>query len=369
MKASCHREGLLSAFQVAAGVVPQRSPRPILRSVKLVLTAPNIATLLATDLEIGIRYQLSGVEVETEGSMVLPVGETMSILRELPDERVTLRAGDGGVLIEAASSRFELTTEDPLEFPDVPDMGDEPPHKTKAGTLVVMIRRTSFACASENSRYALHSVLVEFEEGRFKFVATDSKRLALMPGAVEIAGEVPEGNWLLPPKSLQLLQRVLTDPEEEVAFVLRDNEALFRTSKVVIYTRLVEGRFPKYQDVFPPEIKYQVPLPVAPFFGVVRQARILTSDESRGVDFRFSEGELRLESRASQLGQSEVRMPIGYSGETVEVTYDPQLLVDALKVLDPSEEITLELADSRRASVFRTRDEYAYVVMPLMRDR
>jgi DNA polymerase-3 subunit beta len=186
---------------------------------------------------------------------------------------------------------------------------------------------------------------------------------------VEIAGETPEGNWLLPPKALQLLLRVLADPEEEVGFVLRDNEALFRTGKVVIYTRLVEGRFPKYQDVFPPEVKYQIPLPVGPFYGVVRQARILTNDESKGVDFRFADGELRLESRASQLGQSEVRMPIGYGGDSIDVTYDPQLLVDALKVLDPSEEISLEMADSRRASVFRTRDDYSYVVMPLMRDR
>ncbi|MBY0586516.1 DNA polymerase III subunit beta [bacterium] len=369
MKATCHREGLLSAFQVASGVVPQRSPRPILRSVKLVFSPPDQATLLATDLEIGIRYLLSGIDVDEAGSIVLPVGETMSILRELPDERINLRAGDGGVLIEAASSRFELATEDPQEFPDVPEMGSEPAHRTKAGVLLGMIRRTSFACASENSRYALHSVLVEFEEGRFKFIATDSKRLAIMPGAVEVAGEVPEGNWLLPPKALNLITRVLADPEEEVSFVLRDNEALFRTGKVVIYTRLVEGRFPKYQDVIPPEVNFQIPLPVGPFYGVVRQSRILTNDESRGVDFEFAEGELRLESRASQLGQSEVRMPLGYSGNSIGVTYDPQLLIDALKVLDPSEEIRLELADNRRASVFRTRDDYAYVVMPLIRDR
>jgi DNA polymerase-3 subunit beta len=369
MKASCHREGLLTAFQVAAGVVPQRSPRPILRSVKLAFSSPDQATLLATDLEIGIRYQLSGIEVDSDGSIVLPVGETMSILRELPDERIQLRAGDGGVLIEAASSRFELSTEDPHEFPDVPEMNDEPAHKTKAGTLLGMIRRTAFACASENSRYALHSVLVEFEDGRFKFVATDSKRLAIMPGAVETAGETPIGNWLLPPKALQLITRVLADPDEEVSFVLHENEALFRTGKVVIYTRLVEGRFPKYQDVLPSEVKYHIPLSVGPFHGVVRQSRIMTNDESRGVDFKFSDGELRLESRAAQLGQSEVRLPIGYSGDPIDVTYDPHLLVDALKVIDPSEEINLELADNRRASVFRTKDDYAYVVMPLIRDR
>ena len=369
MKLTCNREGLSSAFQVASGVVPQRSPRPILRSVKLEIDGPTSATLLATDLELGIRYSISGIEADSTGQLLLPVGETMAILREMNDPTLSLRVADGGVIIEGSSSRFELATEDPLQFPDVPAMGDEPAHKIKAGVLTNMIRRTAFACASENSRYALHSVLVEFEESRMKFVATDSKRLALMPGAVEIAGEAPEGNWLLPPKVLQLLTRVLQDPEEEVQIVLHENDALFRTGKVTVYTRLVEGRFPRYQDVFPAEVKYRIPLPVGQFHAVVRQSRILTNDESRGVDLRFADGEVRLQSRAAQLGQSEVKMPIGYTGDPVEVTYDPHLLIDALKVLDPEEEVTLELPDNRRASVFRTRDDYAYVVAPLMRDR
>lgn len=369
MKATCHREGLSSAFQVAASVVPQRSPRTILRSVKIQFDGPNSATLLATDLELGIRYAITGVETDEQGEIVVPVSETIAILRELPDDKVTLRENDGGITLQAANGRFELSTEDPLQFPDVPAPGNEPGHKVKAGVLLHLIRRTIFACAAENSRYALHSILVEFDEGKMKFISTDSKRLAVMTGPVELAGDVPTGSWLLPPKLLQLLNRVLANPEEDVYLHLRENDCLFRTGKVVIYSRLVEGRFPKYQDVFPAEIKTRIPLPAGQFHSVLRQSRILTNDESRGVDLRFADGELTVESRAAQLGQSEIRMPIGYQGEPIEVTYDPSLLIDALKVIDAEEELTLELPDNRRASVFRTRDEYAYVVMPLMRDR
>lgn len=369
MKATVNREGLSSAFQIAAGVVPQRSPRQILRSVKLEIDGPTTATLLATDLELGIRYAVSGIEADSTGQVLLPVAETVAILRELSDQTIQLRAAEGGVILESSTSRFELATDDPLQFPDVPASDDEPAHKIKAGVLANMIRRTSFACASENSRYALHSVLLEFEDGKARFVATDSKRLALMPGAVEIAGDTPEGTWLLPPKALQLLTRVLQDPDEEVGITLRENDALFKTAKVTIYTRLVEGRFPRYQDVFPAEVSHRIPLPVGQFHAVIRQARIMTSDESRGVDLRFADGQLTLQSRSAQAGQSEVHMPVGYSDDPVEVTYDPQLVMDAMKILDPEEEIVLELPDSRRASVFRTRDDYAYVVMPLMRER
>lgn len=368
MRATCHREGLLSAFQVAAGVVPQRSPRAILGNTKIEFSTPDKATLLATDLELGIRYQISGINVSDAGQVVLPVGQTIAILRELSDDTVELKDVSGGVMLQGASSRFELSTEDPLQFPDVPGLGDEVGHKIKAGVLVQMIRRTAFACAAENSRYALHSVLLQFDEGRARLVATDSKRLALMPGSIEVAGPAPEGSWLLAPKSLQLLLRVLQDPEEEVSIVLHENDALFQTPKMTVYTRLVEGRFPRYQDVMPTNPQVRIPLPIGPFHSVVRQSKIVTNDESRGVDFFFGDGSLLLRSRAPQMGQSEVRMPVGYDGPPLELTYDPQLLMDALKVLDQDEELTLELVDTRKASIFRTGDDYAYVVMPLIRD-
>lgn len=368
MDVRCHREGLLSALQVASGVVPQRSPRPILTSTKIEFAPPDRATLLATDLELGIRYNVSGVQVEHAASALLPLGQALAILRELPDETVQISAASSGILIRGETSRFELATEDPAQFPDVPTAEDENGVSVKSGLLATMIRRTTLACAVENSRYALHSVLVELDEDRARFVATDSKRLAQMPGAVEVHGPAPEGTWLLPPKALQLLARVLQDPDENVLISLNENDASFRTPKMTIYTRLVEGRFPKYLDVFPTEIKHRIPLPVGRFHSVVRQARIVTNEDSKGVDFRFSDGSLTVTSRSAGLGNSEIRLPIGYQGEDVELTYDPQLIIDALKVLDPEEELTLEIGDVRRASVFRTRDEYAYVVMPLTKE-
>lgn len=368
MRLTANREGLLTAFQVAAGVVPQRSPRPILSSAKLEFNTATGAVLLATDLELGVRYAISGVVGSEPGAVVLPVSQVIAILREIPDETIEMSDTSGGVLLKGSSSRFELQVENPLEFPDVPGGDDELGHQIKAGHLTTMIRRTAFACAAENSRYALHSILAEFDEAKLRFVATDSKRLAIMPGPMEAMHGPTEGQWLIHPKALQLLGRVLLDPSEIVTIILRENEAIFRTPKLTVYTRLVEGRYPRYQDVIPGTIHYRVPLHIGQFHAVVRQSRIVTNEESRGVVFRFEDGVLTLESRASQLGQSEVRLPIGYSGEKIEVTYDPNLLAEALRILEPEEEITLEMEDTRRASLLRTRDEYMYLVMPLVRD-
>lgn len=372
MKTVCHREGMLTACQIAASVIPARSPKAILRNVRFDVAEDHQATLLATDLEQGIHYRVSGVHCEEPGRALLPTHEFLAILRELPDETFQLTTTASGIQIAGGSSRFDLPGEDPAGFPELPEIEASIGLKIPAATLATMIRRTSFAAANENSRFALASVMMEFDaDGSGRFIATDSKRLALMPGKATRVGDaaaVGASSALAPPKALSLVQKILQDPEEEVLVSIGANEAVFKTAKVTIYTRLVEGRFPPYQTVIPKDHKVKVPLQVERFMAAVRQAKIVTSAESKGVRFSFEEGVVVLKSQGADVGESEVRLPITYDYEPLEITFDPELLVDALKVLDPTEEVVLQMTDSRRASVFRTGDDYYYVVMPLTRD-
>jgi DNA polymerase-3 subunit beta len=132
---------------------------------------------------------------------------------------------------------------------------------------------------------------------------------------------------------------------------------------------LVEGRFPRYQDVFPNGSEMKIPLEVGPLRVAVEQASIVTSEDSRGVDFQFSAGILRLTSQSATVGNSVIALPINYDGKTIEITFDPHYLTDALRTLDDTTSITAELIDSNNAAVFKTNDRYAYVVMPLTREQ
>ena len=125
----------------------------------------------------------------------------------------------------------------------------------------------------------------------------------------------------------------------------------------MIYSRLVEGRFPRYQDVFPANVEVKIPLEAGPLRLAVEQASIVTSEESRGVDFQFGAGVLKLASQAADVGSSHVELPIAYEGKTVEITFDPRYLADALKTLDDNAAITAELIDSKNAAVFKTDDQ------------
>jgi DNA polymerase-3 subunit beta len=191
-----------------------------------------------------------------------------------------------------------------------------------------------------------------------------------MVAPAEGDGTGASGQPVVPVKALKLIERNLDDAEAPVHLAIQAGvSVLVRTDRAVIYSRLVEGRFPRYQDVFPSNVDVKVPLEAGSLLTAVEQASIVTSEESRGVDFTFSAGMLKLVSQAADIGSSHVELPIDYNGKTVEITFDPRYLTDALKTLDPEARLTAELIDHKNAAVFKTEDHYTYVVMPLTRDR
>jgi DNA polymerase-3 subunit beta len=372
MKALCNREGLLAAFGMVSGVVPTRSPKPILQNVKLVADGDEGSTLMATDLEVGIRHRVLGMKVEEPGSVILPTARFGSILRTSADPELAVEAGDDRLTVRGLRAEFSLPAEDATLYPEVPDFAATSYHVVAAADLRKLIRRTIFATDVESTRYALGGVLVELTDETITMVGTDGRRLARMsaPAEAENGAPAPVGSPVVPVKALKLIERNLDDGDPPVHIAIQGTTAvLIRTERAVIYSRLVEGRFPRYQDVFPANVEVKIKLETGPLRLAVEQASIVTSEESRGVDFRFGDGVLRLSSQAADVGSSHVELPIAYEGKPVEITFDPRYLTDALKTLEDNAEITAELIDAKNAAVFKTEDRYTYVVMPLTRDR
>lgn len=370
MKLDCHRPSLLSALQIVSGVVPSRTPREILRNVKLQVT-PGAAVLIGTDQEVGIRQDVSNVDTDSTGEVLLPAARVVSILRELTDDRVTIEATDRSLLLKGGQSDFNLSTEDPAEFPAVAGFEDEQYFTLPANTLRGMIRRTVFATDSESTRYALGGVLLEFSPEKATLAATDSRRLAVVYAACQCVGEfnIESAKPVVPAKAMQLIERSLPESEDDVLIAVHANDVVVKCGGSTIYSRLVEGRFPRYAEVIPTEFKAEVELVVTQFYSAVRQAQIVTSEESRGVDFKFSSGKLALTSQAADVGESNVELPLAFEADPITITFDPKFVADFLRIIDPGTSIRLNLIDGESPAVFTTDDGYRYVVMPLSRDQ
>ena len=108
---------------------------------------------------------------------------------------------------------------------------------------------------------------------------------------------------------------------------------------------------------------------MGPLYSALRQAAIVTSEESRGIDFAFGSGSLVLSGATAEVGQARVEFPIPYDGATVVLTLDHRYVADFLKVLDPEKTITFEMENADSAALLSTDDGYGYVVMPFARDR
>jgi len=134
----------------------------------------------------------------------------------------------------------------------------------------------------------------------------------------------------------------------------------------MVYSRLVEGRFPDWRKAMPQKHAARVPLTVGPFLAAIRQAAIMTDDESKRVRFGFAKGKLTLKAQGAEAGQSRVELPIEYSGKGLEISFDPKFLVDLLKVFQPDTALTLDLNDASSPAVFRQEPDYLYVVVPLV---
>jgi len=169
---------------------------------------------------------------------------------------------------------------------------------------------------------------------------------------------------------MQLIERAFTDLDATIRIAVHANDVLLKSPQVKIYSRLVEGRFPKWRDVFPQRREaVRIQMAVGPVHAALRQAAIVANEDSRGIDFAFVDGSLVLSASTAEVGQSRVEMPVGYSGPPLTVSLDHRFVSDFLKALDPEKTFTFDVESTEAAALFTTDDGYGYVVMPLARDR
>jgi DNA polymerase III subunit beta len=370
MKAACDRSTLTRGVQVASSVVLPRSPKPALGCIKLEVQQGKM-TLLATDLEIGIRIELDKIDVREPGEGLVPADRLHAILRELDADTVTLTCSNQETEIVAPGSRFKVLGDDPADFPQVPEFPETGAFTILADDLVGLIKRTLFATAKENTRYALNGVLWEVTDKDLTLVATDGRRLSLARGKCK-DGPAQKISAIVPSKAMQLVERCLADlttKDGQVRVVLREKDILVESppsegGKRIVYSRLVDGHFPKYEDVIPRDFDKKATLDTQAFMAAVRKAALLTNEESRGVMLKFGGQELVITSRTPEMGEAEVRMPVEYTGEAMEVGFNPQYVLDAVKVID-AQQFLFKLKGPSKPGVIGEGSLFTHVVMPV----
>jgi len=226
-----------------------------------------------------------------------------------------------------------------------------------------MIGKTLFATAKAHSHYAISGVLWEAEGKKLQLVATDGHRLAQVRGGLTAAAE-SSCTAIVPTKLMGLIQRVAGGTDEKLSIKIDDNQILVRTSKATLVSSLVQGNFPKYGDVIPKESNRKATVDTSKFEHRIRQAALLTNEESRGIKLSFQESNVTLSSRAPETGEAEVQCPIKLEGEPVDIGFNPTFLVDVLRIID-TDELVVEMSAGNKPAVIKSGHDFLYVIMPV----
>jgi DNA polymerase-3 subunit beta len=364
MKVTLRTAALLESVGHAASVASAKSPNPILECVTLRAHRTKGLTLEATDLDVGVSLTLGDAQVGEEGVLVVPAARLLAIVREVDQEEVTLSEVEGSLALQSGRSHFRVRGEDARNVADLPTFPGSGGLRLPAAELRAMIRRTVFATAKEAGRFALHGVLFRVADRTLELVATDGRRLARATHALPTA-VAKEVKVIVGPKALTLLERVVGEEAAEVGLALHERQVMFRVGGAVVISRLIDGTFPVYEDVIPKASTKAFACEAGALATALRRASLLTTREAMSVQVDVTRDLVTLRSRAAEVGEAKVELPVAYDGSAERMGFNPAFLLEALKVMEPQAQVRFEFTNGKAPGKLSDGDDYVYVVMPI----
>jgi DNA polymerase III subunit beta len=365
VKLTVSRETFLQHLGVAVRGVSSRSAIQTLSGV-MIHVNDGQAELQATDMEIGVRVGV-GVENGREGSAVVPGRLLLDVVRSLPKEDLSLeyRSSQQDVEVVSGPSTFHLRTLPSEDFPRLPERPADASLSVPADAFVETVARVARSASRDETRPHLTGVLVSASERELRMVATDSYRLSVKETALEepLSGTL-EAN--VPARTLQELSRIATASGADAIEVSSlENQVIFTVGDVVLSSRLVEGRFPNYQQLLPDAYEHELRVNRAELLEVVRRISLL-AQKNAPLRLRFSEGSLDVSAQTPDVGEATESLPVPFSGETLEIGFNPEFFRDGLESAE-SDDLVLKLISPLRPGLIQSGDDggFLYLVMPI----
>jgi DNA polymerase-3 subunit beta len=366
MKFTITRDNLQEGLVAVAAAVPAKTTLPVLANI-LVEAGKEGLRLSGTDLDISVATTIPA-SVDQEGAITLPAKKLVEIVRELPSATVRVAAsGEQRVALECGKSRFKLLGLSREEFPAFPGLSFDGGWTVRSGDLQKLIGHVAFAASTEESRPILNGVLWEMRPDRMRMVATNGHRLARMD--VPLAGDgAATADLIVPPKALEQIRR-LFKADEEIEIGRSENHLGFRSVSTQVYTRLIEGPYPNYEQVIPRENDKVVTADRATLSSALRRMGTVASDQTHRIRMAFSAGTCKLSVQTPDLGEAQDEVSVTYEGDPIEIGFNATYLLEILKIM-PTDEVRMTFKAPERAATcepvgWNDPASYLTLVMPL----
>ncbi len=366
MKFTINREALLKPLQLVAGVVERRQTLPVLSNVLMVVEGDQLS-MTGTDLEVELVGTVQLDQVQEGGEITVPARKLMDICKSLPEEAsIEFSAEDQRVVLRSSKSRFTLSTLPASEFPNIEEEAGSITFAVEQTRLRRLIDRTGFAMAQQDVRYYLNGMLLEVSSNALRAVATDGHRLAMCTVEADITQQ-ERHQVIVPRKGILELARLLTEGGEMVHITLGAHHIRARTGDFLFTSKLVDGKFPDYERVFPRGGDKIVIGDRNLLRQAFQRASILSNEKYRGIRMMLSDGTLQVIANNPEQEEAEEELSIDYAGSSLEIGFNVNYLMDVLSVLS-GESIKMTLSDPNSSALVEEADDKGdsvYVIMPM----
>lgn len=361
MKIKIIRSKFLEGLKKVQNIVAGKGSLQIIQNA-MIEAEDGKLNLVTTDLDISIKSTVD-CEVVESGATTLPVRLLFSTISSCAEGVVELESDvQDRARISAGSASFKLSGMNVSDFPALPSAEDAFAYTLPQATLREMLRKTAYAVSQDETRKTLKGVLMSFKEGKLTMVATDGRRLALVEHEVEFPAAA-ERDIILPSKVVAELQRSLSG-DGDVKVTIEKSQVSFNLGYTQIYSKLLDEIYPNYRQVIPTSSREKIVVDRKLLLDALDRASVMTVEESSSTRLTFEANQLLVSSVAVDIGEAKDIVPIKYSGEKIDIVFNPTYVKEPLKAID-EDEVTIELNNGSSPAIIRCSVPFLYVMMPL----
>lgn len=374
MHINCSKDDLVYGVQSVSKAVSNKNTQPILTGI-LLQVENNTLKFFATDMELAIECAVEVEEIEG-GTLVVPGRYFTEMVKKLPAGLINIKTTENyGLIITYEQSEIFINGYSPEEFPSLPEVKNNMVGSIDQDLFKKMVKQTAVASSNDESRPVFTGTLLEFYREKLIMVATDTHRLALREGTWKNNQEEFEDkiSAIIPTKAMVEVSRIISDTAEPLHVVLDKNQILFSAGNLVVFSRLIDGQYPSYNQVIPDSgrCKSRIRVKTKKLLETAERASLLVRDELKEryslIKLNAYENTMELSSNSPEIGKIHEEINVFLEGEPIEIVFNSRYLIDALKAAD-SEEIYMELTGSLSPGIIRTvveEDKYLYLILPV----
>lgn len=366
MKIKCTREALLFNINIALKAVAGKTTYEILECI--LLTADDgCFKMLANNLEIGIETAGIDAEILESGSTAVNAKLFSEIIRSLPDDDVSISADEKNhVIIKSGKSKFNISGSAADQFPRLSGIDKKNKYTFSALEFKSMIRQTIFSVSADESKPVFTGELLEAKGFDFNMVSTDGFRMSFRRTAMT---EKPDDvKLIIPAKALSEISKILSDDENsKINIYYNENQALFEMDSCVMLSRLINGEFINYEQIFTNDYTTRIEIDRISFLRSLERAALISyGNKKTPVKIEVSQENKIIITSNTDINTSYEELNVYFEGKELTIGFNPRYLIDTLKAIE-DEVISCQFMTELSPCIIKGvgNDDYKYLILPL----